>query len=334
MIDPENLSTLLNFFDMGASTAENDPLLESAKIETQEFSDLYYYDRIDIIKGIKGSGKTAIYRLFNILKNYLQENKKIFCIFGIEPTGDPIFRYYQNEFAEFSEIEFENFWNIYFVSLIYNAIYTNDTLKLVLKADLSEIEKIVSELGLKISKNGISIKESIGIIQKIFGNKSLKIGISSEIDPASASITSITPLIELNPIQKEDISKKPLYVANFRERLSEILENHGIRIWLMFDRLDEVFPHRSEVEKKGLRGLLKTSYNISNPNLRIKIFLREDIIGYLAADGFTALTHVTDRCSSTMSWSKDDLIYLIIKRVSFMAYCNDFFQIDKELAGC
>ena len=109
MIDSETLGWLLPQFDLGTSTAENDPLLEAAKIETQEFHDLYWKDRIDIIRGIKGSGKTAIYRLFSFLRDYMVEKKGLFCVFGVEPTGDPIFRLYQKEFEEFNEIEFENF---------------------------------------------------------------------------------------------------------------------------------------------------------------------------------------------------------------------------------
>ncbi|MGD0281686.1 MAG: hypothetical protein ABSB95_04915 [Dissulfurispiraceae bacterium] len=71
MIDSDLRGFLLGYFDLGASTAENDPLLESAKIETQEWNDLYFHDRIDLIRGIKGSGKTALYRLFSLLQKHM-----------------------------------------------------------------------------------------------------------------------------------------------------------------------------------------------------------------------------------------------------------------------
>ncbi len=61
------VENFLDAFDLGASTAEKDTLLESAQIETQEFNDLYRHDRIDIVRGMKGSGKTALYRLFFFL---------------------------------------------------------------------------------------------------------------------------------------------------------------------------------------------------------------------------------------------------------------------------
>ncbi len=331
MIDTENLNWLLSQFDLGTSTAENDPLLETAKIETQEFHDLYLYDRIDIIKGIKGSGKTAIYRLFSLLQEFLIEKNNLFCVFGVEPTGDPVFRLYRKEFEAFNEIEFENFWSVYFVALVYNLIYTTPKLKAFLNNDLQKIDALLSDIGLKITKEGFSLKDSISSIQKIFSNKKIKLSLQTNIDPATAQITSVSPTIEIDPKGAEEISNRPIYLAHFRDQLAGILNNNKVKIWVMLDRLDEVFPHRSDVEKIGLRGLLKASYNFSHPNLRTKIFLRDDIMEYLAADGFTALTHVTDRCSSTMSWSKEELLYLITKRISALPLFTKHFEINKNL---
>jgi hypothetical protein len=329
MIDAENLKWLLSDFDLGASTAENDPLLEAAKIETQEFHDLYWHDRIDIIKGIKGAGKTAIYRLFSFLQDYLIEKNNLYCVFGIEPTGDPVFSIYQKEFEKFQEVEFQNFWSVYFIALIYNLIYTTPQLKNALIEDLDKIDSILSEVGLKFSKKGFSLKDSINSIQRLFKNK-IKFGLETHLDTTS-QITTITPTLEIDPKNAEEISTRPIYLASFRDKLAALLKNKNIKIWVMLDRLDEVFPHRSEVEKIGLRSLLKAAYNFSDPNLRTKIFLREDIMEYLAADGFSALTHVTDRCSSTMSWSKEELQHLITKRISAIERFVTYFQINKNL---
>jgi hypothetical protein len=331
MITSDMLQYLLFQFDLGASTAENDPLLEKAKIETQQFHDLFWHDRIDIVKGIKGAGKTALYRLFFFLQSYLIEKKNLYCVFGVEATGDPIFRLYKKEFEDYSEIEFENFWNIYFIALVYYLINTTPELKQKLQHDLAKIDEILSDIGLKFTKNQFTLTESISSIQKLFRSSKFTVGIKAEIDQRSGLMKSIGPVLEIDPRQAEEVSKRPLYVAGFREELTKIISSHAIKIWLMLDRLDEVFPHRSEIEKKGLRGLLKASYNLSNPNLRVKIFLRDDIIEYLASEGFTALTHVIDRCSSTMSWSKDELLHLITKRISSLEAFKNYYEIDIKL---
>ncbi|MDD2653850.1 MAG: hypothetical protein PHI86_01915, partial [Candidatus Omnitrophica bacterium] len=140
-----------------------------------------------------------------------------------------------------------------------------------------------------------------------------------------------TPAIELEHGTIDEVHNKPIYLIDFKNMIISILEKHNIKIWIMLDRLDEVFPHRSEVEKNGLKGLLRASYNFSSHSfLRIKIFLRDDIFEYLAADGFTALTHITDRCSASMSWSKDDILYLIVKRIAAIPYLRYEYGIDSD----
>ncbi len=252
MIEKDKYENLLNNFDLGASTAENDPLLEAAKIETQEFYDLYWKDRIDIIKGIKGSGKTALYRLLFFIKDYSIEKKNLFCIFGIEASGDPVFRLFYQEFENYTEIEFENFWNIYFILLINNLIEEDSSLKDKLKLDKDIIKKIINSMGIKITKNQYSLKDSISGIQILFNSK-LKFGVKTDIDE-NLLPKSVTPLIEIEPHILETIKIKPIYITEFKEKITKILSKHDIKIWIMLDRLDEVFPHRSHIEKSGLKS--------------------------------------------------------------------------------
>jgi hypothetical protein len=71
------LSSLLQGLDLGYSIAEEDTLLEAARIETSAFTDLLN-DRVDLIPGTKGSGKSALFRIFvDFLPNYLLEQRKV-----------------------------------------------------------------------------------------------------------------------------------------------------------------------------------------------------------------------------------------------------------------
>lgn len=337
MIDVKNLEWLLDQFDIGASTAEKDPLLETAKIETQEFHDLYFHDRIDIVRGIKGSGKTALYRVFFFLKDYMIEKDNLFCVFGVEATGDPVFRLYKDDFENYNEIEFENFWSIYFISLVYKLIFTCEKIKNNLtENDIKSIDNMLLKLGIKVEKEGFSLKDIIcSILQGLKRCKKIEISVETKMDTGTPQVVSFQPAIQFEFERLKEINKRPIYISEFKELIVGILKRNNFRVWLMLDRLDEVFPHRSTIEKNGLRGLLKAAYNFSVPNLRVKIFLRDDIIEYLASNGFSALTHVTDRCSLTMSWSKDNILYLIVKRIfankDFARYYNiDPNRIDKD----
>ena len=325
------LESLLDAFDLGASTAEKDALLEIARIETQEFSDLYYHDRIDIVKGMKGSGKTALYRLFFFIKDMMIDKKNLYCIFGVEATGDPVFKLYQKEFESYSEIEFNNFWSLYFIVLVYKLIFNAEKLKAQIDPqDVKKIDTLLSEMGLKIVKSGFAFKEIPVSIINHFINSKKRLGFETKVNPVTSSLESFKPTLELEPIIANEISSRPIYLTDFKNLLVEILKKYNIRIWVMLDRLDEIFLHRSLTEKNALRGLLRAAYNFSDPFLRIKVFLRDDILEYLAADGFSAMTHITDRCSLTMSWSKDDILFLITKRLCANEHIKNYFVIESE----
>ncbi|GAI97492.1 unnamed protein product, partial [marine sediment metagenome] len=51
------LGNILESIDFGSSVAETDELLESARVETSVFTDLLN-DKVDLIPGTKGSGKS------------------------------------------------------------------------------------------------------------------------------------------------------------------------------------------------------------------------------------------------------------------------------------
>ena len=59
----KTLSTLLQGLDLGSSVAELDTALEAARIDTSALGDLLS-DRVDLIPGTKGSGKSALFRIF------------------------------------------------------------------------------------------------------------------------------------------------------------------------------------------------------------------------------------------------------------------------------
>jgi hypothetical protein len=80
------LSTLLHWLDLGSSVAESDTRLEAARIETSAFSDLLN-DRVDLIPGTKGSGKSALFRIFvDFLPDVLLRQRKVVVAHGIRST--------------------------------------------------------------------------------------------------------------------------------------------------------------------------------------------------------------------------------------------------------
>jgi hypothetical protein len=124
----------------------------------------------------------------------------------------------------------------------------------------------------------------------------------------------------------------PIYIEDLASILESILEKINLTLWLMVDRLDELFARRSETEKRALRGLLRTLRLFRSNRVRIKVFLRDDIFEHIVSGGgFTALTHVTARMSDTLRWSEDHIISMILKRIFANQALHDFFQVKDEL---
>jgi hypothetical protein len=115
----KTLSALLQRLDLGASVAESDTLLETARIETSAFADLLN-DRVDLIPGTKGSGKSALFRIFvDFRPDFLLEQRKVVVAHGVQAPGDPVFHAFTDRFSKLSEEEFVSFWCIYLVSLAH-----------------------------------------------------------------------------------------------------------------------------------------------------------------------------------------------------------------------
>ena len=80
----DTLARILRALDLGSSVAEQDTLLENARVETSVFTDLLE-DRVDLIPGTKGSGKSALYRIFvDFLPEMLLERKKVILAHGVQ----------------------------------------------------------------------------------------------------------------------------------------------------------------------------------------------------------------------------------------------------------
>ena len=100
----------------------------------------------------------------------------------------------------------------------------------------------------------------------------------------------------------------------------------------MIDKLDEIFPRRSPLESRALRGLLKVMRIFMSQEIRVKVFLRDDMLENIlsSGEGFTALTHVTARQSDTLRWSEDQILTFVVKRLFSNEMLCQYCEIDKE----
>jgi hypothetical protein len=329
---------LLESFNMGTATAENDPLLEKSMIETQEYHDLRFADHVDLVRGNKGAGKTAIYRVLYLLKDHIFERDQIVTAFGVETRGVPLFKQYLNTFEKFGEDDFERFWHCYFCYLAVQVLSEKkDKLAPAAQAELDKLLASLHNEDKELLGGQLTFTDRLSKWLKRLKDKATVKEIEVSMKPANVGPQTIFyPQIRCQLGAVTGGPSEPTINTQVLDQILGIIRASNTRLWILLDRLDEVFLRRSDTETRGLKGLLRAAYRFStNPELRVKTFLREDIFETLAKGGFTSLTHIADRCSGAMSWSDKALLWLVSKRLANMPavalkYGLDPNQVDGD----
>lgn len=320
--------------DLGSGVAEQDTLLEQARVETSAFSDLIN-DRVDLIPGTKGSGKSALFRIMvDFLPNALLDLNRVVVAHGVQQYGDSVFHAYKDEFEKLSEDDFTSFWCIYLVSLAHEHLIKGE----MYSTQLEDAEDEVKAFMLACSKSSIpnitakkSLKDILAWTLAVLKDWRPKLKLALGEEGVSATVDLFGQVDDDLP-REEIVEPVPRYMVDIKTTLENVLAKTGLSIWLMIDRLDEVFPRRSEIERRALRGLLRAVRPFASERIRIKIFLRDDMLHEMVSgpEGFTALTHLTARQADTLRWSESSIQTMIVKRLFANKPLVEYLGIDTE----
>jgi hypothetical protein len=326
---------LLQDLDLGSSIAELDTLLETARVETSAFSDLLH-DKVDLIPGTKGSGKSALFRIFvDFLPKHLLLQRRVVIAHGVQKHGDSVFHAFQDEFKHLSEDEFVSFWCIYLTSLVHEQFIKGAIYKDYLKnahAEISRFREACSVANIPEIRAEKSLREILSWTLNVLQQWSPRLRYKLPDNAGEVVLDMFgNAKSTLPPNQSFNSSTVPRYVSDIKDALEGVLRRAELSIWLMVDRLDEIFPRRSALETLALRGLLRSLRLFTTDTIRVKIFLRDDMLEQVVstAEGFPALTHITARQADTLQWSEDHIQTMLVKRIfadnNLLAYLN----IDK-----
>ncbi len=92
--------------------------------------------------------------------------------------------------------------------------------------------------------------------------------------------------------------------------LNKELGAKGVKLWLLYDDLDQDIDEKSPWQSDALGGLLRLAYDANNMdlhNFRFKVFLREDIWSKLV---FTNKSHFGEPRTLLLQWKIDDFLRL------------------------
>jgi hypothetical protein len=327
----------LQSINLGAGVAEQDDLLWSCAVKTPHFLGLWR-DEIDLITGSKGSGKSSLFRIFGeLFVKDLREKKRTLVVTGVETSGQPVFKLYADRFQKFDEAQFEIFWKIYILGLLYHRVMEHAEFfyQHAAAKELGDFKNYYKDLQLLDA----GVIDSPTKLLKIICDFSLAIieGVKISWDAEKSQIVSA----ELSVREKMAERYKEI-VAPDVKRLDTVLcidalfalaKKSGVKLWVMLDHLDIVFKRRSDEERRALRALIKVSQDFSSPEIRLKIFLRDDILDAITADSkepLAGLSHAAARPAAQLGWTADSLCVMIMKRFASNYWVETTFGINKD----
>lgn len=294
---------LLKSLNLGNSIAEYDKSLSDYFINTNYVDELIN-NNYDIVKGVKGSGKTAM--LVALSKNQFkyEQLQNVILVEAINLKGDPDFKRAFEQISEtVEEQKIIDSWKIYIINLVWRKII--DTLY-----GYEKLEKYLKEHNLITNESGF-----LGKILYAFQRAVPKFSNTFNTDG------SMTQAIE---IRKSDFKGEEDIISNIIDfnyvfsTIDDILINNDCSIWVMMDRLDDAFPDKTPKSILALKSLLYAYKDISvYDNFKVKIFIRDDLYINVTDNGFTSLTHVASKSLSSIKWNKTKLAQLLIERLLF-----------------
>ena len=337
-IDREVAADILAAMDLGSSVAEQDTLLQTARVETSVFDDLLG-DRVDLIPGTKGSGKTALYRIFvDFIADALLRQQKVIIAHGVSGHGDSVFQAFRDEFEALTEDDFVDFWCLYLMSLSYEQFIRNSRYERLLRPHRGQVAAFrgaYRQARIPEFDRTRTLKEILawGLAVLKSWRPTLKYTPPEDVGQFELDLFGSAREATASPAPSEGTRSMAPHIGKLQGTLVDVLKAADLSLWLMVDRLDELFPRRSELETRALRGLLRTLRLFDSPRLRVKVFLRDDIFDQIASGsaGFTALSHVVARQADRLQWSEDQILALVVRRIFASEELRRVFRVDGNL---
>lgn len=297
---------LLKLVSFGTSVAEFDQDLEKYFIETDTFRSVVSNEG-DIIAGDKGTGKTAIYRILKQNYRKYDELEEVEIVDAFNPTGDPVFQrltYGPN----LSEDQYRTFWKAYLLSLVGNWVL--DIYDPSFNAELRALKNTLDFLDL--SSTDVSPETIFGnlhaLVTRLTKPESVEMGLSV----SETGMPVITPKVSLGAERQKG---EEIFNGDFLRTLDQAVDSVDVTAWVLFDRLDEAFSGRPEIEVPALRALMRTYLDLASlTNIKLKLFLRKDLFRKITKGGFVNLTHINARRIDIV-WDEEDLIDMAVRRL-------------------
>jgi hypothetical protein len=308
--------SLLQAITFGEDVADFDEQLATYFVETSSFNDVVS-DRVNLVLGEKGSGKSAIFRQLADEDADISQLIDVDIVPAFNPQGSVIFR----RLADYPDLPEETLrfaWFSFFVALASNHVINaygsvgdvKKLAKLLRKADFQVGSASPAGVWARID----AMMEALSQRMEVEG----EVGISSNKLPIQAKTKG-----KLLGLRRRD---KRVDVEEILSACVDVLESLDRRCWIVLDRLDEAFQQDEGLERRALRALLRAYLDLSayETSIKAKLFLRSDLLDRVSKEqGFVNATHLR---SQRLSWDREGILDLIARRIYSNAAFRDHFN--------
>lgn len=313
----------LRSIEIGERVAEEEvDTLENYFLETDQWAQMTA-GNIDIVYGPKGAGKSALYTLLNQREGDFFDNGVLLSS-AEKVRGATVF---QTIIADPppSELSFIFLWKLYCLTLIAKSLRSYE----INNQHAQALIRALEEAGLLPAAESLQVLfRAVSNYFKGWMNRDVKaVEWAVSIDPTTG-LPAVSRKTEFDSgSEEQNLSAIP--VEELLEVANSALETENLNLWLLFDRLDVAFADSKELERNALRALFRAYNDLrAYGNLKLKIFVRDDIWQRITSGGFTEASHITKAIHIT--WSEESLLNLVMLRLLNNPSFVDYYGADIE----
>lgn len=314
---------LLKKLSFGTQVAEDEVAsLQEYFVRTDQWNRIANGD-IDIIRGEKGAGKSALYLLLNKNKDQLFD-RNVLLVSAENPRGTTVFKDLISD-PPASEREFIVLWKLYILVIICHEMREfgiGDSAIRSVYGALEEAELLERELNL----SGV-LRMAQSFARRLLSGAKYEAGL--ELDPVTGTPSGIIGRISLAEPVGELRTRGIMSLDGLFQKVNNSLKEAGRSVWVLLDRLDVAFAESHELEANAIRALVRVYTDLGAlDNISMKIFLREDIWKRVTEEGFREASHIVR--FEIMNWTNPMLLNLAMRRILNNDVLCQELGVDKE----
>jgi hypothetical protein len=286
-VEQTERARLLSTLDFGRVDAESESDLDRRFVRTSDFV-RFINPEIQLLLGAKGTGKSAIFDLFARFEPTARSLAESRIDDVVIVTGTGLSDLHEVATGDLDELTprdgYDAIWRLYV------AVKTAFALEPLLDDSSRSVRGLLRAAGELPDRR-------IGPLLKGLWTRLVSGDTPGQVGFAGVSVG--------------DFEHGALDVTQLLHDADSLLERRGKRAWILFDKVDELFPSRPAERKLALEGLLAATMSMRRtfPRIQPRVFLRTDL---WAEVDLTNKTHLVDKLV-TLSWTREQLARLLVK---------------------